>query len=284
MIEVSWAVALVAGALSLLSPCSALLLPSFFAYAFASRRRLIARTAVFALGLMAVLVPLGLGVRSVVGAVTEHRGIVIQVAGWLLIGLGVLTALGRGVLPWARPIQQRTAHFGTTARAGGLASWFATAGLGAVYGVAGFCAGPALGAILTLAATTGTAAEGGVLLALYALGMSVPLFLLALLWERLDLGSRSFVRGRIIEIPLGRWRIPLHTTSVLSGALFIAVGVLFLVYDGGASLQTLTRIDLSSLQLGAQQWVMNSLGAIPWWTLPAAIALGALTVAWRRAR
>ena len=278
MIEVSWAVAIIAGALSLLSPCSALLLPSFFAYAFASRRRLLARTAVFALGLMAVLVPLGLGVRSVVGAVTEHRGIVIHTAGWLLIAFGVLTAFGRGALPWSRPIQQRSVGLGPAARAEGVASWFATAGLGAVYGVAGFCAGPALGAILTLAATTSTTAEGGALLALYAVGMTIPLFVLALLWERLDIGSREVIRGRIIRVG----RLPLHTTSVISGLLFVVVGVLFLVYDGGAGLESLTGIHLGDAQLRAQHWALDALGSIPWWTLPAAVALTALGVAWRR--
>jgi cytochrome c biogenesis protein CcdA len=51
MTEVNLLAALAAGTLSLLSPCSALLLPSFFAYAFASRTALMARTGVFYLGL-----------------------------------------------------------------------------------------------------------------------------------------------------------------------------------------------------------------------------------------
>jgi len=47
MSEVGVLAAFAAGVLALLSPCSALLLPSFFAYAFASRRALVARTFVF---------------------------------------------------------------------------------------------------------------------------------------------------------------------------------------------------------------------------------------------
>jgi cytochrome c biogenesis protein CcdA len=56
--------------LSLLSPCSALLLPAFFAYAFQSRRDLLAKTAVLYLGLAATLVPLGMGISAVTGLVT----------------------------------------------------------------------------------------------------------------------------------------------------------------------------------------------------------------------
>lgn len=59
MINVGFLGAFLAGVLALLSPCSALLLPAFFAYAFTSKRQLLARTAVFFCGLAAVLVPLG---------------------------------------------------------------------------------------------------------------------------------------------------------------------------------------------------------------------------------
>jgi cytochrome c biogenesis protein CcdA len=40
-----------------LSPCSALLVLAFFAYAFQSRRRLLAKTVVFYVGLATTLVP-----------------------------------------------------------------------------------------------------------------------------------------------------------------------------------------------------------------------------------
>ncbi len=53
------------GVLSILSPCSALLLPAFFAYAFGTRRVLLARTGLFLLGLAIVLVPLGAGVGAI---------------------------------------------------------------------------------------------------------------------------------------------------------------------------------------------------------------------------
>ncbi len=49
--------AFLGGVLTLLSPCSALLLPAFFAYAFASPARLLGRTAVFYAGLAGVLAP-----------------------------------------------------------------------------------------------------------------------------------------------------------------------------------------------------------------------------------
>jgi cytochrome c biogenesis protein CcdA len=52
VLEISYLAAFFGGILSLLSPCSALLLPAFFAYAFQSRKDLLTKTAIFYLGLL----------------------------------------------------------------------------------------------------------------------------------------------------------------------------------------------------------------------------------------
>ena len=59
---VGFAGAFLGGLAALLSPCAAMLLPSFFAYAFgSSRTKLLGRTGLFYVGLLITLVPLGLG-------------------------------------------------------------------------------------------------------------------------------------------------------------------------------------------------------------------------------
>ena len=224
MVEVSFLVSFLGGLLSLLSPCSALLLPAFFAYAFQSRGELVGRTAVFYVGLCATLVPLGMGISAVSPLVYAHRSTLITISGLIIIALGVVQALGGGFA------------FGPIARLrGGIkgSSLVATFSLGAVYGFAGFCSGPILGSVLTVAATSGSALRGAGLLATYAAGMAAPLFIMALLWDRLDLGRRRWLRGR--EISLGS--LPLHTINLLSGLMFVAIGVLFIVSEGTSSLE-----------------------------------------------
>src|SRR5919107_5049126 len=187
MVEVSYLAAFLGGVLSLLSPCSALLLPAFFAYAFQSRRKLLAKTTVFYLGLAATLVPLGMGVSAVSRLVYGERSTLITISGLVIISLGVLQILGRGF------------DLGPVSRLAGRVrgeSAGATFALGAVYGFAGFCSGPILGTVLTVAATGGEVSRGATLLAVYALGMAAPLFLIAALWERFNLGRRSWLRGR----------------------------------------------------------------------------------------
>jgi cytochrome c biogenesis protein CcdA len=272
--EVSLLTAFAAGTLALLSPCSALLLPSFFAYAFAGRTALLWRTVLFYLGLLITLVPLGTGASAVSQVFYGHRSVLIAVAGWTIIVLGVVQIATGGIgMPFAARLQSWA-----SGRGQGLMS---TVVLGAVYGLAGFCSGPILGAILTMAATSGRPLTGAALLAAYGLGMAAPLFLLAAMWDRLGVGGRSWLRGR--EITVGPLRV--HTTSLVAGLLFIAIGVLFLAYDGTAGmLTTLGLGDTTGFELSAQEWITRWLGGVPGWTVPAAVAVIALVVAWRRSR
>ncbi len=228
--QIGLAGAFLGGVLSLVSPCSALLLPSFFAYAFGSVRALVTRTAVFYLGLAAVLAPLGAGVGMIGSLLTRYRSAVTLGGGIVMIVLGVLIVLGGGFrIPG---VSDRMARL----RLGSVVSTFA---LGALYGLAGFCAGPLLGGVLTVAAAGGSAAYGGALMAVYALGMAAPLFVLALLWDRFDLGHRRWLRGRPVTI--GPLRT--HTTSLVSGLLFVAIGVLFVATAGTANLGGLLGVD-----------------------------------------
>ncbi|GAA2803297.1 cytochrome c biogenesis CcdA family protein [Crossiella cryophila] len=225
--------ALLGGALALASPCSALLLPAFFAYAFGSPARLLARTGVFYLGLATTLVPLGAAAASLGGLLTAHRQTVIAVAAVLLIGFGVAQLFGRG---FGSGLSQR---FAAGTRISSAASVFV---LGATYGLAGFCSGPILGGVLTVAAAGGDPGYGAALLAVYGLGMVLPLFALAALWDRFQLGQRTWLRGR--EIGIGRLR--LHSLNLVAGLLFIGIGVLFLVTDGTATLPGIVSVDTES--------------------------------------
>jgi len=276
VIDIGYFAALLGGVLALLSPCSALLLPSFFAYAFESRAQLLARTGVFTLGLMTVLVPLGVGSSLASALFYGHRALLVTVAGWSIIALGTAQILGRGFSFGPAAVLQ--------ARLAGGRGAVPVFGLGAAYGLAGFCSGPILGSVLTVAAAGGSPARGAMLLALYSVGMAVPLFVLALGWDRLRLGERRWLRGRTLQVG----RLELHTMSLLSGLLFIAVGVVFLVYDGTAGLTGTLGVATSvDTEYAAQQWVSGFANSIPDAVIvlaAAAVALAVLAVLERRRR
>jgi cytochrome c biogenesis protein CcdA len=259
MVEISFLASFLGGLLSLLSPCSALLLPAFFAYAFQSRSELVGKTGVFYLGLCATLVPLGMGISAVSALVYGHRNALITVSGLVIIAFGVLQILGGGFI--FGPIERLRGRI----KGNSLAATFF---LGAVYGFAGFCSGPILGAVLTVAASSGSVLRGAGLLATYAAGMAAPLFLMALLWDRLDLGHHHWLRGG--EVSLGRFRF--HTMNLVSGLLFIAIGFLFIVFEGTSGLEGLyASRGATDLAYTAERWVSGVSER-----LPVSVALAAL--------
>lgn len=218
--DIGYAGAFLGGVLTLLSPCSALLLPAFFAYAFATTTRIVARTGLFYAGLLSTLVPLGVFAGVLGSLVTQHRTVLIGVAAAIVITLGVVQISGIGLPSALAP----TARAGTTRM-----SVFA---LGTVYGVAGVCTGPILGSILTVAAVGSNAVYGGMLLAVYALGMVVPLFILALVWDSMGISGRRWLRPRPLR--LGAWSN--SWLMIISGLISIGIGVLLLASDGTAGL------------------------------------------------
>jgi cytochrome c biogenesis protein CcdA len=271
VIEIGYLAAFLGGVLTLISPCSALLLPSFFAYAFDRPSALLGRTAVFYGGLATTLVPLGVGASFATRLFFDHRATIVAVAGWTLIGFGVVTLLGGGIAVGAA--QRGQQRFAGRTGAG------AVFGLGAVYGFAGFCSGPILGAVLTVAAADGRPLRGGALLAVYALGMAGPLFLLALGWDRFDLGSRRWLRGR--QLSIGRLR--LHTTALVSGLLFVGIGVFFLLSDGTAGGVPGLPSSVEAEQ-AAQLWLRRVADAVPDLVVLGIVGAAALLVLVRRLR
>ncbi|MGW0702154.1 cytochrome c biogenesis CcdA family protein [Streptomyces sp. NPDC002867] len=270
MNDIGYLAAFLGGLLALISPCSALLLPAFFAYSVDSTGRLLARTGIFFAGLATTLVPLGAAGSFAGRLFYGHRDLLVSVGGWLIVALGAAQILGMGFA------SRRIAEVSGRIRPTTALSVYA---LGLVYGLAGFCAGPILGSVLTVAALSGSPVYGGLLLAVYALGMAVPLFLLALLWDRFDLGGRRWLRGR--ELRAGRFR--LHTTSLASGLFFVLLGTVFLAFDGTTALPGLLSVDDS---FAVEEWASGIGRAVPDWALLVlVVAVAALVLGvrgWRR--
>lgn len=233
------------GVITLLSPCSVMLLPAFFSYAFTSPTKLLARTGVFYLGLITTLVPIGVLAGSVGAFVNDNRSMVVTVASWIVIALGVVMVAGITIpLPGSSNADGHDATSTTSVYA-----------LGTVYGIAGVCAGPLLGSVLTLATVGGSAAHGGLVLLVFAAGMVVPLIVLALVWDRLP-WVRVLVRPRGFRI--GPWS---NTwTGLIGGALTIGVGVLLLVTEGTATLGGVLTVDD---QFRLEEWVAGWSEGVP---------------------
>ncbi|MFZ5854203.1 MAG: cytochrome c biogenesis CcdA family protein [Chloroflexota bacterium] len=269
-------IAFAGGALTLVSPCSALLLPAFFAYAFGGAGRLLARTGIFLAGLLTVLVPLGLGAGALGSLVLTRRAEVTAVAGLLLVAIGLYQlAVGGFSIPASGRLEQARAGLSSD-------SVLSTYLLGGVYALGGFCAGPILGGVLTIAAASGGPLPGAILLAIYGAGMAVPVFLLALVWTRVERRVHDAIVRR--ELRVGDISRPLGT--VVSSLLFIGLGLLFIITQGANALAPLyAAVDVDGFLLDAESAIRSAVMSIPDAAIVAfvMVALG-LATWWRLGR
>ncbi|WP_424935837.1 MULTISPECIES: cytochrome c biogenesis CcdA family protein [Bacteria] len=261
--DVGYLGAFLGGVLSLLSPCSVMLLPAFFAYAFTESSRLLSRVGLFLLGLLVTLIPLGVFSGVFGSLLGEHRGLLITVVAVLVILVGALQLVGV-------PLPGLTRRESADADRTSAVSVFL---LGAVYAVAGVCTGPILGSVLLIASVGGSPMYGAVLLAIYAAGMVLPLLVLTLLWRRFGGGAMRWMRPRTLRI--GRWQN--SWTVVVTGLLSIGLGVLLLLTDGTANLGGLVSIG-TQYALESSVSVAASRISDAWFALGALVLIGVVAV------
>ncbi len=228
MIEApSLALAFAAGLLSFVSPCCLPLVPGYLAAINGATPggagwRVVLRPALlFVLTFSTIFVLLGLSATLVGGALAAHLGTLTTISGIVIAALGMLLISSVAV----RRLNVELRPPGLLARAGRGSPLVA----GAAFAIAWTpCVGPTLGAILSLAATTQAALQGGLLLAIYSAGLGIPFLVSAVTFDAAGRGFAPFRRHR--------WAVQLA-----SGVLLAGMGVLVLTGE-------LTRINIEAQQ------------------------------------
>lgn len=216
-----------AGGVALFAPCCIVFLaPSYLAVAVKNRRwRLLPLTFVFAGGLALVLVPITLGISLVSATISKYHVPLYYAGGALMLALAAYSLSGR---MWSLPEFLRAPD--TTA--GDTGSFF---GLGVFSGIASSCCAPVLAGVMTLSALSGSVAGGVALGLAFVLGMTLPLFVMALLWDRFSLGERRWMRAKPITLRVGRRRLHTNSVNALVALAFAVMGVwvILLARSGG---------------------------------------------------
>lgn len=209
--------AIVAGFVSISSPCVLPLIPGYISYITAlpltelgtvkAKRTALRASLLFVAGFTVVFTALGAGFALVGSVLLRNADTITRVA-----GLGII-AMGAAMIGWLRLpgfYRERRFDLGRVARGPGSAF-----GLGMAFGFGWTpCIGPVLGTILAVAGATQTAGWGAVLLMLYSVGLGIP-FVLAAVWFEKARSTLDWLRrnGRRIE--------------VAGGTMLMVVGVLF---------------------------------------------------------
>lgn len=212
----------------------------------ASRWLAVRHALAYVAGFGAVFTILGITATYLAGPLVDVLPLLRQIGGVLLILLGLNLAgilrIGALERSW-RPLDAGAAGSlatatGTTAlgtasgsiagvepglgeRLGGRivsarGGWLASFGLGAIFAIGWTpCIGVILGGILTMAATSGSVAQGGILLVAYTAGLGLPFIAIAAAYDRAPALLRPLVRrGRLV--------------SLIGGLLVAAIGVAML--------------------------------------------------------
>jgi cytochrome c-type biogenesis protein len=236
-IDTTVVAAFAAGFVSFISPCVLPLVPGYLSaisgVSFADieegrgRAKVLGPALLFCLAFAVMFVALGMSATGLGQTLNDNRKLLRQIAGVTIVLMGLLFVLMLFVpmlnRAWRPEQLMRRAHTGGPIVAG-LA--FAIAWLP--------CSGPTLTAVFGAASQKSTVAEGGVLLAFYALGLGVPFILSALAFSTFA-GIFRFFRNHF------------RTITVVSGVILVAMGVLLYTNE-------LTRLN------GEAQALLDDLG------------------------
>jgi cytochrome c-type biogenesis protein len=220
--------ALIAGLVSILSPCILPLVPGYLSYVtglagndleaaigtstqeegttktktLALKGRVLLGSSLFVLGFAVVFTLLMTFVANIGYNMLTHRDTLNTVLGVLVIILGL------GYLGWI-PGFQREARFKRLPAAGLLGAPI----FGAIFAVSWIpCVGPTLGAVLALATTSGSTDRAVILALAFSLGLGIPFILFGLFFRRL-LGVFQAIRRN------SKW------VTRVGGALMIIIGI-----------------------------------------------------------
>jgi cytochrome c-type biogenesis protein len=223
--EISYMSAVIAGALSFLSPCVLPLVPPYLCYmagisveefrnpavatgAAAPRRAVMLSSLFFTLGFATVFVVMGASATSLGMLLRTHLDILAQIGGAIIIVMG-LNFLGVLKIP----LLSREARFQSGGQPATLTGAYVM-GLAFAFGWTP-CIGPILGAILAVAASQQTVGQGAGLLGIYSLGLAVPFWLAA-----------SF--SGLFMAFLIRFRRHLGLVEKILGGLLVLTGLAFI--------------------------------------------------------
>jgi cytochrome c-type biogenesis protein len=176
-----------AGLASFLSPCVLPLVPGYLSVISgvgvaeldeADWRRTIGPALLFIAAFSAFFVLLGLSATALGSTLRDHRELLTDISGVLIIVMGTLF-----VASFFVPRLAREWHVDTLLERAGTGGPLVA---GAAFAVAWTpCVGLTLGPILSAAALSGSAGHGGFLLAIYSLGLGVPFLLAAVAFSRM---------------------------------------------------------------------------------------------------
>lgn len=219
LITSSLVAAFIAGIAALFAPCCiTVLLPAYLGSVFREKYRVFLMTFLFFLGVLTVFLPIGLGAAALVQLFSTYHNEIFVGAGVMLTILGATMLLGkRFSLPF---------HVNPTLKNHHAFSVFT---LGVLSAIATTCCAPVLAGVLALTALPGSVFWGAVYTLSYVLGMTMPLFVIALFLDRANFTKKFMAFRKTIRFRFFGKDREITVAEAISGATFFIMGI-FILY------------------------------------------------------
>ncbi len=264
LITASLVAAFIAGLAALFAPCCiTVLLPAYLGSIFRERKTILLMTLVFFFGLLAVFLPLGLGMAWLGTVLNRYHDTLFITGGIFLALLGISILLG---IHFSLPF--------TVYSKGKITNAGSVFVLGIFSAAATLCCAPVLGGVLALSALPGSLFWGGMYAFMYVVGMVTPLFIIAYFLDKTQVREKfKFFRRHLSYALLGK-KIEISISDILSGVTFVSMGILILYLAVNGKL----TMSGSEYQLGMNIFLNNltqNISAILIKT-PLAVKIGAI--------
>lgn len=214
--------AFLAGLVSFLSPCVLPLVPGYLSAVSgvsvedlddAGWRRVLVPSLFFVASFSAIFILLGLSATKLGSILSDNREMLDKIAATLIILMGVLFVASFFVVKlnreWHIDALMSRAGKGGPVVAGAAFAFAWTP-----------CIGPTLGAILSAASISGSAANGAFLLAVYSAGLAVPFLLTVLAFDRMTSAFAVVKRHYNLIVALGGIVLKAMGILIWTGELF----------------------------------------------------------------
>jgi cytochrome c-type biogenesis protein len=228
--------ALAAGFVSFLSPCVLPLVPGYLSAVTgvlpgdlerAPLRKVLGPSLLFVASFSAIFIVLGLGATALGSTLNDHRQLLEQISGVVIIVLGLFFLATPFILRLNREWRV-DALMERAGRGGPIVA-------GAAFAIAWTpCVGPTLGAILGAAALSESTGHGAFLLAWYSAGLAIPFLLTSIAFNRMTKLFGVVKRHYALIVAAG-------------GAILVVMGVLIVTGE-------LTQLNIEAQKL------LNSVG------------------------
>lgn len=217
--SITFLMAFIGGLLTFTSPCGFVVLPTFFSYVFKERKRALAMTGLFCLGMTLAFVLFGIIAGLVGDFFNIYKEFFAILSGILLVVFGLMMILNTGFSLFNFKVKHKPN--------GSVSTFF----LGFFFAVGWTpCVGPILGGVLLLAANTANAAKAAALFGFYSLGIALPLLAASALSDRYDF-SKWFT-SRHVSFSIFGHKVHTHLYGIVGGILLILVGIIMFVFQG----------------------------------------------------